>query len=145
MSIGVLAAVPGTVAAGTCSITSVSPVVFGAYDVFDPDPVDSTGAITIECSDVGVADTVRLELDGGAASGFAPRTLIGGAVGLAYNLYLDAGRSAVWGDGTGGSAPYGPLRPDEGTTTIPVYGRVPAGQDVPAGAYADTVTVTLQF
>jgi spore coat protein U-like protein len=28
---------------------------------------------------------------------------------------------------------------------IPVYGRIAAGQSVPAGTYSDTVTITLNF
>ncbi|WP_407925493.1 spore coat protein U domain-containing protein [Geminicoccus flavidas] len=32
-----------------------------------------------------------------------------------------------------------------GGGTIPVYGRIPGNQTVPAGNYADTVNVTLTF
>jgi spore coat protein U-like protein len=92
-----------------------------------------------------VADVVRIDLGPGAANGFAPRTLISGAVTMAYNLYLDAARLSVWGDGTAGTATYGPVHPAEGSTSISIYGRLPAGQSQPAGAYGDTLTVTLQF
>ena len=139
------AARPGTADAATCSITSVSPVAFGSYDVFDPSPRDSTGGITFQCTGVIGGDTVRIDLDDGAATGFAPRTLISGAFALAYNLYLDAAHTSVWGDGTGGSASYGPVQPAEGSTTITIYGRVPAGQGVPAGAYGDNLLVTLHY
>lgn len=140
-----LAAGPAAAEAAICSVSSVSPVVFGAYDRFDSSPVDSTGSITFVCSGVGGSDTVQVSIDRGAAGTFAPRTLVSGIYALAYNLYLDAARNAVWGDGTGGTATYGPITAVEGSTSITIFGRVPAGQDVAAGAYADTLTVTLQF
>jgi spore coat protein U-like protein len=144
-SLAFVALRPGVAAAGTCSVTTISPVVFGAYDRFAPSPTDATGSITIECSDVGVADAVRIDLGPGAANGFGPRTLVNGALMLAYNLYRDASHLSVWGDGTGGTATYGPVHPSEGSTSISIYGRMPAGQSQPAGVYGDTLTVTLQF
>lgn len=143
--LAIVAARPGAAAAATCTVTTISPVVFGAYDRFAPSPTDSTGGITFECSDVDVADVVRIDLGPGAANGFAPRTLISGAVTMAYNLYLDAARLSVWGDGTAGTSTYGPVHPAEGPTSLTIYGRLPAGQGQPAGAYGDTLTVTLQF
>jgi spore coat protein U-like protein len=35
--------------------------------------------------------------------------------------------------------------PNRTDISVPVYGRVPAGQDVTAGAYADTVSVIVNF
>lgn len=113
--------------------------------MFDPSPVVSTGSITFDCTGVLPADAVRIDLDAGGAASFTPRRLIAGVVALAYNLYLDAARTVVWGDGTGGSSAYGPVHPAEGSTTLTIYGRIPAGQHVAAGSYSDTVTVTLQF
>ena len=48
---------------------------------------------------------------------------------LAYNLYREASRSIIWGDGTGGSAV------GSGTgATHTVYGRIPSRQNVYAGS-----------
>jgi spore coat protein U-like protein len=144
-ALALAAARPAVATAGSCTVTSVMPVAFGSYDIFDSAPMVSTGAISFECSDAAPSDTVRIDLDGGAARSFAPRTLIGGGFALAYNLYLDAALSRLWGDGTGGSATYGPVAPGDGITTVIVYGKIPAGQNVAAGGYADTVTVTVQY
>ncbi len=43
--------------------------------------------------------------------------------------------TAVSGTGSTGSS----------GTAKTVYGRIPAGQDVPAGDYADSVTITISF
>lgn len=136
---------PSATRAGTCTVSSVSPVAFGSYDVFDPAPVDSTGSITIDCTDIVAEDVVRVDLDAGASGTFAARTLVSGALTMIYGLYLDAAHTLVWGDGTGGSSTYGPVHPAEGPTTLTIYGRIPGNQDVGGGVYADTITVTLQF
>jgi spore coat protein U-like protein len=73
-----------------------------------------------------------------------------GASLLNYNLYTDATRTAVWGDGTGGTAVVSIKYslPPAGTTqtdTHTVYGRAFAGQVVSVGSYLDTITVTLVF
>ena len=60
---------------------------------------------------------------------------------------VDAARTAVWGDGTGGSQA-GPgviARGALGTTTAWVFGRIPAGQDAVAGTYGDTIRVTFEL
>ena len=63
---------------------------------------------------------------------------------IAYQLYLDSARSQVWGDGATGAVHGG-----TGTganQAITVYGRVPAGQPLPAGGvYRDTVTATIVY
>ena len=70
---------------------------------------------------------------------------------LSYNLYADAGRTSVWGDGTGGSvAVESSVLLDvlgwAPTQSFTVYGRIGAGQTgaVP-GSYADTVSVTVTY
>jgi spore coat protein U-like protein len=64
---------------------------------------------------------------------------------LNYNIYTSAARTTVWGNGTSGTATIG----GTGTGTsqsVTVYGRVGSGQtSVPAGAYADTVAVTVTY
>jgi spore coat protein U-like protein len=70
----------------------------------------------------------------------------GSANSLGYNLYLDAARILVWGDGTGGTSRHGPVAPQLGVpNTLTIYGRIPARQTSPVGAYTDTVTATINF
>jgi spore coat protein U-like protein len=136
--------------AETCSV-SAGGVAFGIYDPLAPAPLDSTSTVQVTCtSDRPPAVTYEIRLDTGQAGSFAPRIMTNGVSQLTYNLYIDAARSAVWGDGTGGTAvvtadynltPPGSTQTDSYT----VYGRVPAGQVVTVGSYLDTIIVTLVF
>lgn len=140
-----LAAAP---ARAQCQLT-VTPVDFGAYDVFDPAPLSSTGSLTYFCANAG--RTVQVQLGTGGSGTFFPRQMASGAERLAYNLYLDAAATQVWGDGSGGSRVFTgttgtPGRPDpERTFTLILYGRVPAGQSPGLGIYTDTIVVTLNL
>jgi spore coat protein U-like protein len=130
----------------TCTIDSVVPVSFGGYDVFSPTATDGTGSVTYTCSGAGGADVVAIELSTGGGNSFSPRALAAGINMLDYNLYLDASRSSVWGDTTGGTSRYsltGTANND--TLVITIYGRIPAQQNAKVGSYSDTVTVTVLF
>jgi spore coat protein U-like protein len=131
--------------AAVCSFDSVSPMAFGSYDVFATAPDDSTASVTYSCSDVGANDTIVIELSAGNASSFFPRELVSGTARLAYNLFIDATRSIVFGDGTAGTAAYGPVAATPGSTVLHVYGRVTARQNVRAGQYADSIIMTIQY
>ncbi|MEO6325268.1 MAG: spore coat U domain-containing protein [Thermoanaerobaculia bacterium] len=129
--------------AGSCTLGMVGSVAFGSYDVLAAAPVDSTGAITYSCSTPVSGPSISL---GGGGSGFAPRELTSASHTLSYNLFLDAARTTVWGDGTAGTSLYDAPPPADGTNeTITVYGRIPARQDVPRGAYSDSIVVTILF
>lgn len=130
--------------AASCSFSSVTGVSFGSYDVFDPSPADGAGNIAYECT--GGA-TVTISLSRGNAPSFLPRLMLkSGGASLSYNLFLDAGHSAVWGDGTGATAVYGPVSPPDGSIMmVPIFGRLPAGQDAQVGVYDDTITATINF
>jgi spore coat protein U-like protein len=130
----------------SCSFTTVVGVAFGGYDVFGASPVDSAGSLTFVCYGVGGSDTIVIELSRGNASSFSPRQLVHSTSTLAYNLYLDAARTSVWGDGTGGTSRYGPTTPPSGSAvTVSIFGRVPAGQNVSVGSYGDTIVATILF
>jgi spore coat protein U domain-containing protein, fimbrial subunit CupE1/2/3/6 len=131
-------------AAAQCTISTTA-VNFGAYDVFAAAPRDSTGSVTYNCL---LPLSVQITLTRGSSASFAPRTLTKGAETLGYNLYLNSGRSAIWGDGTGGTGIY------SGTVSlfqlgtnivVTVFGRISALQDVAGGSYTDTVTATINF
>ena len=131
-------------AAAQCSISTTS-VNFGSYNVFVPSASDSAGSLTYRCL---LPLSVQITLTKGSSATFSPRTLIKAAEPLQYNLYRDASRSLIWGDGTGGTSIY------SATVTIfqiatniavTVYGRIPARQDISAGTYTDTVTATINF
>lgn len=143
-----LAVVIGTLYASdahaqSCTISATS-VNFGTYNVFNGSDVDSTGTVTYRCN--GAAHNITVGLTQGASGTFNPREMQKGAEGLSYNLFLDASRTSVWGDGTSGTSMYSIGNPPNNTNVnLTVYGRVQAGQDVSAGSFSDTVTAVINF
>jgi spore coat protein U-like protein len=144
MALAVLMAVPRE-AIGACSFNSTVGVSFGAYRFFDATPTDSTGSITYTC--LLQFSPITIHLSKGSAPTYVPRQMRQGTDTLDYNLYLDASRVSIWGDGTGGSSRYGPISPPllGAPVTVTIYGRIPASQNVRIGSYTDTVTVTINF
>ncbi|HET9361851.1 MAG TPA: spore coat U domain-containing protein [Vicinamibacterales bacterium] len=129
--------------APSCTISAVS-VAFGNYNVFTATPVDSAGSVTFRCN--AAAANISITLSKGTSSTFAPRTMTRVGEALNYNLYLDAARTNVWGDGSGGTSTYTNVNPPNNqNVTLPIYGRIPASQDVSAGLYSDTVLATVNF
>lgn len=136
----------GRAEAMSCSFSAVSGVSFGGYNVFSSASLDSTGSVSIVCHGIGAGDALTIDLSRGGASSYFPRSLSGGSGALSYNLFLDAARTVVWGDGTTGTGHFGPVTPGEGVTaTATIYGRIPARQNAAVGVYADTITVTINF
>lgn len=132
---------PGFVQAA-CSVAP-TPVAFGAYSPFNVAPTDTAGTLRVSCDTVTVGYTVLLSA--GNAGSFSPRRLSSGRYTLSYNLYADALRTVIWGEGSGGSATVSGAFALPGAINHTVYGRVYAGQNVGAGAYADTITITINF
>jgi spore coat protein U-like protein len=130
--------------ANNCSI-STSALAFGVYDPLVAHAsvnLDGTGTITIACTK-GATSTIALNL-GGNASGASRRMTDGSTNYLTYEMYQDSARSTVWG--SSGAAQFTPpAAPTKAARNFTVYGRIPAGQDIPAGNYADTVTATVNF
>lgn len=125
--------------AQTCTV-AVTPVNFGTYSPFDTTPLTSTGQVRVNCEGSG---GYSVALNAGANSGgsFAGRSLGNGQSKLSYQLYSDPARTQIWGDGSGGSAAV----PISGSGTLTIYGRIPARQSVSAGAYGDTILVTIAY
>lgn len=134
--LGVYGLLPG-LAAAACSL-SVQGTNFGAYDVFSNSPVDSVGNANVTC-DVATSYTIALGPGNGT---FINRRMLSGSNELLYNLYTDAARTIVWGDGSASTAIVAGMGENSNHT---IYGRLPARQNVSVGAYSDTVTVTLTF
>ncbi len=131
--------------AASCGFTAIGSLSFGAYDVFGPN-VDSASTISFLCTAVMPGDMVIIDITIGSAPSYTPRQMVSGADRLNYNIYLDAARTSIWGDGTGGSARFGPVIPPDGSTVnIPVFGRIPSGQDAHVGSYTDNVVVTMNY
>ena len=129
--------------AADCSLSTQS-IVFGTYNVFSSAPVDSTGSVAYRCN--GNSAGVLITMTKGQSGTFLPRELGKGLERLAYNLFLDAARTTVWGDFTGGTSAFIDNNPSKKEDlTVTVYGRIPPGQDISAGSYTDYVTVVMNF
>lgn len=124
-------------AAASCTARAVN-VAFGDYDVFTTTGTSSTGSVTVSCQG-NASYTITLSAGSGT---FASRVMASGSHKLDYNLFTDTTHLTIWGDGTSGTR----IVSGNGKgATYTVYGLIPALQNVPAGSYSDTITVTVTY
>jgi spore coat protein U-like protein len=128
-----------------CTVTSTGAVAFGAYDTLDTVPLDSSGFVAVECTGVGPSDMMRIELGRGRGNSYVPRSMHRRRFRLEYNLFMDAARTVVWGDGRSGTSAYQGRPPSGSTLSIPIFGRIPARQAVEPGPYNDVINVTVLY
>lgn len=123
-------------------IIATTDLAFGSYPAVAAGPtVLATSTILVTCE---LADTYTIALDDGVNRAGVQRRMGRTAAPvqyLNYNVFRDAARTLPWGDnggtrvnavGTGAAQSY------------TVFGELPGAQIVPAGAYVDTVTVTVR-
>jgi spore coat protein U-like protein len=133
----------------SCSVSATA-LSFGPYDPSSATARDSTGTVTVTCTAIllGVSASWDILLSTGSSGSFTPRRLLSGGNSMQYNLYIDAGRTQVWGDATGTTAKVSDSRfVVVGTSqySYTTYGRIPALQNLAPGTYTDAITVTLNF
>lgn len=153
---GVIAAVPGLASAQTTASFTVSANVlkhceisaaglnFGEYSPWAAADLDVDGALSVRCTKNTQNVTIALSDGGHAASGV--RRMVNATDNtafLSYELYRTTARSTRWGSTSGEQQPY--TAASSGWTDLTVYGRITKGQDVPLGAYGDTVVATVNF
>jgi spore coat protein U-like protein len=133
---------PGEAQLGlNCSI-STGGVAFGTYDVFSPAPVDAAGSVIYQCT---LGTLIVVQLGSGSGGAFSPRTMLRSGEPLNYNLYLDAARTQVWGNGTSGTGTHNSLATVSFPTVVPIHARIFPGQNVTVGSYTDSVVATIVF
>jgi len=130
--------------AASCTV-STGGVAFGIYNTLGSQPDDSSGNITVSCTGTA-GEVVNVTL----STATNTRNLQSGGRALVYQLYVDVGRTQVWGDGTSGTATItGSITVGSNGTVLQsyyVYGRVAGGQSgAAAGSYSDTLLVTLSW
>lgn len=118
----------------------VTDLAFGAYDPLvehSTAALDGSANVQVLCTK-NLRATVLMDDNSGVASRF----MRSGSDSLPYAIFSDASRTKVWGTGANAIQ-------ITGTGTSPqeltVFGRIPAGQVVPAGWYTDAVTATVDF
>mgnify|MGYP001554342022 CR=1 FL=1 len=131
-------------AAQNCSV-SATPMSFGGLESIPGPAVDSAGSVSVNC-DGPASYLIRLDAGMHGNGQFVTRKMsrVQGSGFLDYNLYRDASRTLIWGDGTGGSSSVQGSSPGA-VETIPLYGRINAGQNLQVGDYSDIVTVTVDW
>ena len=117
---------------------------FGVINLAANVAYDTSGSLHLTCSGT-VGSTVRICPNIGAGSGGQagsgdPRYMINGADQLHYNLFKDAGHTAIWGSYTGNfTSPQADITLNAsgtGSAIVPIYARVYAGQgSLPAVNY----------
>ena len=140
-AVALLAASP----AGACTISATG-VAFGAYDPTSPSNDDGTGNVSLSCPPSVQAPVVALEA--GGSGSIAARRMRSGIYTLNYNLFTDAARLILWGNGSVGSTVTlsgGTVSAGQRNFSRTIYGRIPAAQNVGAGTYNDTLVVTVIF
>lgn len=127
-----------------CSVDA-TPMIFGMLESFPGPAVDSSGSVTVNCN---ASASYIIRLDAGLHSNgqfITRRMSLHQASGfLDYNLYRDAARTLIWGDGMGGSSSVQGSSTG-GIQTTSIYGRVNAGQNLQVGDYSDIITVTVDW
>lgn len=125
----------------TCDITA-NDLAFGNYNPIAAAHLDAATTLSVTCTN-GTTFNLSLDLGGGSGASTATRYMVSGGDTLGYTLYRNAGRTQLWGQTIGTNTLAG-----TGTgsaATIDLYGRVPMQQASPAGAYSDTITVTVTW
>jgi spore coat protein U-like protein len=139
-------------AAISCTVSVSGGVAFGVYNPLSALPTDSTGTVDATCTSTNFGTTnvnITSSYSTGSSGTYSMRTLRSGGNVLGYNLYFDAAHTQIRGDGTGGSGMGGATmrlrRNQTQSTSSPIHGRIPAGQDVAPGAYSDLIVVTITY
>lgn len=122
---------------------AITDLAFGAYDPLlshADTPLDATADLQMLCTKNSQANVV---FDFGRNSHGPVRGMIAGAERVNYELFQDASRNKPWGDGENALHVIGSGGRE--AQRFVVYGRVPAGQEVPPGPYTDIVMATVDF
>lgn len=141
-----LALVPLDAAAIQCQIR-VGALNFGSYMPLTTRHVDVMGQFEVRCQ--AQPGTFAVIIGPGLSGDQAARTLVS-ATGetLLYNLYVDAARTQIWGDGAPPTSTVTGQRTSQGRPSVfnyPVYGRIYANQAPNSGQYADDPVATILF
>jgi spore coat protein U-like protein len=126
----------------SCSVTAAD-LAFGDYAPGASTDTTVNTTVAVTCTD-GTHYTIALD-GGSVAHDVTARAMSdGGSNTLNYGLYTDTSFMTVWGDGTASTT----MQSGTGNgiaQAATVYGRIPAGQYVPATSYLDQITVKVTY
>lgn len=119
-------------------------LAFGSTGLIDAN-IDATGTFTVRCNR-GMVYNVSLGAGNGVGATTSVRKMTGpGGATVDYSLYTNAGRTTNWGDGNIAATPSEYTAANSAAATYTVYGRVAPQDTPPAGAYADSVLITVTY
>ena len=129
-----------------CKIT-LSPFNFGIYMPLRPTPSDVTGTLNVRC--MAQPGSFVVQIGPGTSGDQLARTLVSGAAStLNYNLYQNAARTLILGDGIPPTVTVSGVRSTKGRPSYfsyPLHGRIFANQAPSPGIYNDNILVTILF
>ncbi len=132
----------------TCTVSATA-VSFGSYNPSTATALTGSGTITLSCSGLlSLLDSWTVALSAGGSGVYTSRQMTTGGKALLYNLYTNASRTAIWGDGSAGTSTVSQtelLALGGSNFNYTVYGQVVALQDRPPGTYTDLITVTVNY
>lgn len=126
-----------------CTVTA-NPLNFGTYNPLSVTDLDQTSTIAVTCTST-TPYNVGLSAGTGTGATVTTRAMTRSSGGnqLPYALYRDASRTLNWGNTVGTDTLSGT---GSGLAqNLTVYGRIPAGANVPTGSYQDTIDVTVTY
>lgn len=124
------------ISAADLTFTAFAPATAGGNE-------DASSSISVQCTNT-TPYTIALDAGTGGGDVTTERLMTGpGADTLSYNLYTDAARSVIFGDGVAGMALAG--TGDGSLKSEVVYGRIVKNQFVTPGNYSSTVGVTVTY
>lgn len=146
--IGEAATLTGTLPVSATVIASCQNFVAGSLNHASYDPAaaadsDAQATVTIQCT-----NTTPLTLSASAGAGsLAQRQLSSGVNRLNYNLFTNSARTAVWGDGTGGTSTIAATGTGMlSNASLTIFSRIPKGQSAAVpGAYSDSIIITVTY
>lgn len=132
----------------TCTVRN-SDLNFGDYVGGSPTPLTGLATVTANCA---AGQPYAIGLSEGSYPGATTTsrrmsiTDGGSPAALSYGLYTDPAGTINWGNNFNGATQDVVQGTGTGTDQeIPVYGKIPAGENVRTGHYEDTVLVTMSY
>jgi spore coat protein U-like protein len=159
LSLGLFLAVPFPAFAslfGTCTASAL-PIIFASYSPISAAAATGSGTVTVTCTGISVLGLIKVDvaytinLSKGGSSTYSPRKMSFLTNTFSYNLYKDAAYTQIWGYGSGGTGTVSDSYSGSGvlfavvSRDYPIYGLIPASQNIAAGLYVDTITVTVNY
>jgi spore coat protein U-like protein len=132
-----------------CSVTA-TPIAFGNYDGVTKGEVQTVTSVTVRCNDLLLNVNFTLSISPGQSGNAMSRYLASGPYRLTYQVYTDAARTRIAGDGSAGTvSPAGSVAALAGigttSSSVQFYPVITAGQSPVPGTYNDTLTVIVAY